>query len=292
MLRNSLAALAFACTLSWAGASFAFDPIAFAETPSMVGKPVYASGNKSLGNGKRWVYAGDVLTLVEAKPFGGQGTFNYVKVRTKEGAEGEIQIRFLSKTPLKYSLSNPGNPKAFLKALLEDAYPLGAKMHALREKHGYNLSLDSADDYHQVDALKESFTFARSLLHGLVHGATRDKVDILRDDETKWLGGGDGTLLGWYADGMDNAALKQNFVNAVLALNELDAVNDHGSEAARATSEKEKKEWLNDLKDAPAATRAKVDSEKVQALDKRIADKKKKLAASFADAAKLKARVK
>lgn len=289
--RSALAALVAVGSLTWAGTSHAFDPIAFAETPSLVGKPVYAATNQSLGHDKPVVFAGDALTLVEAKPFGNQG-FNYVKVRTKEGAEGELQIRFLSKTPLKYSLRAPGTPKAFLKALLEDAYPLGAKMHAIREKHGYDVRSDKAlDDYHMVDAMNESFTFTRAILHGMVHGAHRSEADLLREDRTKWLGA-DTTLLTWYADGMGEKDGKQVFVNAVRALNALDAVREHGFQMARATTEKNEKRWLVGLEDAPAPARAKIDKEKTQELDKDIAERKKKMAASFAEAAKLKSQVK
>jgi len=286
-------ALAFVGTVSaallWPSASHAFEAIPFAEVNGLVGKQVYAANNKSLGLDKE-VYAGDALTLLEAKPYG-KG-FNYVKVKTKEGVIGEIQIRFLSKSALRYSLRTPGTPAVLLKAILEDAYPLGAKMHAIGERHNHDVSADAVEDYHQLDATRASFDFSRHLLHGLVYGTNRDKVDLVKGDGTKWLGQADATLLAWYAGGIEDKKTKERFVNAVSSLNDLDSVSSHASSMAQARTEKTDKPWLRDLKDAPAATRAAIDKEKSQEADKEIADRKKKIDQAFASAAKAKALVK
>lgn len=284
--------VAFAATLLVARSSFAFDAVPFAEVPKLVGKPVYAATNQSLGRANAVVFAGDPLTLVEAKPFGDKGAFNYVKVRTKDGAEGEIQIRFLSKTPLAYSLRTPGAPKALVKALLADGYPLGQKLHAVREKHGYDVPMDAVEDYHFVDATQQSLDFTRTVLHEIVYGANRSKADLVTEDRTKWLGSADTQLLDWYAQGIPDARTKQSFVPAVMALNDLGAVHEAGSDMARAVSEKKEKRWTRDLDGVPAATRAKLEAEKVKELDDDIAKAKKRMAAAFASAAKNKAAVK
>jgi hypothetical protein len=286
--------LAFSATSLVAKRSHAFDAVPYAEVPKLVGKPVYAASNKVLSStqGKEAVvFAGDALTLVEAKPFGDKGQFNYLKVRTKDGIEGEIQVRFLSKTPLAYQLRTPGAPKVLMKNLLADAYPLGQKLHAVREKHGYDVSMDAAEDYHFVDATQESLDFTRTVLHALVYGSNRSKMDLVKEEHTRWLGGADATMLEWYAQGIPDAKTKQNFVSAVFALNDLNNAHEAGSQMANALSEKKEKRWTRELEGVPAPARSKIEAEKVKELDDTIASSKKKIAAAFASAAKNKAAV-
>lgn len=289
MIRKWSVALAFGAVSLWAGSALAFEPISFAEMPSLVGKTIYAGANKPLG-GKGWAYAGDALTVVAAEPFG-KG-FNYIKVRATDGTQGEIQIRYLSKAPLRYTLRKPGNPKALLKNLLEDGFPLGAKIHAIQSKHGYSIPQEAADDYHQADAMREALSFTKTILHAFVHGSNRSKSDLMREDETKWLAQGDDVLLDWYSDGMSDKATKANFEKGVNALNALDNTSHHGFEIARLSREKATKPWARGLDGIPADKRAKLDKEKTDEVDREIAERKKKLAAGFADAAKLKASVK
>lgn len=283
-----------AATTLLARTSFAFDAVPYAEVPKLVGKPVYAASNKPLSHAQgkdAVVFAGDALTLVEAKPFGDKGAFNYVKVKTKDGVEGEIQLRFLSRTPLAYQLRSPGAPKTLMKNLLADAYPLGQKLHAVRDRHGYDVSMSAAEDYHFVDATQESLDFTRGVLHALVYGSNRSKMDLLKEDHTRWLGGADSAVLDTYADGISDAKTKQNFVSAVFALNDLNDAHDFGSRMANALAEKKEKPWTRDLEGVPAPARAKVEAEKVKELDETIASTRKKLQAALASAAKNKAAV-
>jgi hypothetical protein len=287
--RTVVSLFASVVVLAWAKTSLAFEAVPFAEVPALVGKPVYAASNQRVGTAL--VFAGDDLTLVEAKP--ADGGFSYVKVKTKEGVVGEIQLRFLSKSALKYRLRSPGEPKAFLKALLDDAYPLGAKLHAMRIKYpDYIVPSEKVDEHHIEDATVESSSFAQKLLHNLVYGANLSKSDALREDRTKWLASANATLLDWFSDGMNKGPVKENFIDAVDALNALDAVSLHGFEAGQLVHEKAAKVWLRDLDDVPAAARAKIDREAVADIDKRMAEHKKQGTLALANAAKLRAKVK
>ncbi|GAC1588661.1 MAG: hypothetical protein NVS3B20_16380 [Polyangiales bacterium] len=284
-------------SMFWALPALAFEPFSLKDVPNFVGKDVYAASNVQLEKAKTdtWAYAGEPLTVIEATPFGTEGgvtTYNFLKVKNREGKEGEIQLRFLSKSPLHYNLKKTGKAKELAVAVFNDAFGLAARMHAIRDHHGYNLKAKDPDDYQQVDAMEESFKFSRDLLHNLIYSANRKKQDLLSDGKTKWLATtSDDALLDWYAVGIKDAATKGKLTKAAETLGSLNNVSSLGFDIARLEDEKAKKEWRKELAGVPADKVAKIEKENLSRIDAEIAKYKKQIQEIFAKSAKSKATV-
>lgn len=270
MIRPGLCSCVVAATLACASSAFAFEPVAFTDVPDLVGKQVFAGINFEVGSA--WAYAGEPLMLVAAPPVkrDGKTSYQFVRVKTAEGKEADVQLRFLSKAALKFNLRDPGTARQLVLAILADAYELPAKMHEIRSKFHYDIdSTEQPDEYHQVQSLAESFKFQRMLLHGLVHSALTSKEMVLRNQETRWIvQASDGAILDWYVNGIQDKAVKTKLENADLALRTLDGVSSLASNLARLEKEKTDKPWRRRVKDVPEDKLVQLDAENLAKIDK------------------------
>ena len=277
---------------------------------------VYSSSNIELKNGdKVWVLAGEGMTLNSCKTTKSTTTllngekvsgmhYNFCNVSTTDGKKGSIQLRYLSKKPLLYNLRKPGKAKELLLKVFQDAYPLAEEMHKLQMKHNYQLSsytgkitIDGQDfignDYHMVDAMKESFTFSKMLVHNLVYGSHISKDSIMRDKKKKWLvDAEDETILDWFSKGIADKAMQKKYINAKNCLDKLGSVSSAGSEIAGIERKIEEKPWRRGIKDVSEKKLVALDKEKIDKLEKRKGELTKRIAKSLAEAKKLKAKVK
>ncbi|MCC7384462.1 MAG: hypothetical protein IT384_21625 [Deltaproteobacteria bacterium] len=278
----------------FAGPALAFEPIAYKDVPSLVGKQVWVAANVGL-DGDAWAYAGEPVTVVAAEPFGDQDkgpVYNFIQIKTAEGKSGEVQLRMLSKKALKFNLRTPGTAPQLVIKVLDDAYELPQRMHQIRERYRYDLdSSKSADEYHQVDSMEEYFRFAKSLVHNLVYSSHRSKEDLMREGQTKWLAlAKDDKLLDWYADGIKDKKVKAKLVGAKDCLDALDNVSSHGFDIARLEQEKTEKSWRRGMEGVPENKIKKIEAEKVGELNSEIKKKEKQITETFARAAKLKSK--
>lgn len=292
MIRQTVWVCAAVVAIGWASPAFAFEPIAFADVPGLVGKPIYAGSTVAVGPG--WAYAGEPVTLVSAfaNTRGKVPTYSYIRVRTEDGKEAEVQIRYFSRAPLQFNLRSPGTAKQLVLAILADASEIPAKLHELRDRFHYDISRDDQpDEHHQADSMAESFTFQRRLLHQLVYGGSTAQI-VLRDDGLRWIAAGDESLLAWYTAGVPDKKLKAKLENADKALSILDGVASLGSRIAQLAKDKVDRPWRKGLDDVPADKLDKLDADKIAEIDKGVQNGRKQVQAEFALAAKFKARAK
>jgi hypothetical protein len=280
--------------------ALAFEPIAYQDVQGLVGKTVYAASNSALDRDNVWIYAGEPLKLVKAEQWNGQGEgeqYNFVVVQNAEGKSGEVQLKTLSKKPLRYNLRKPGAAKKLLVQIFDDAYPLPSEMHRIRSKYDYDMSSfvvkDGKElvnpDYHLVEAMDDYYRFASNLVHNLIYSSNRSEEDLLREGQTKWLAfAKDDALLSWYADGIKDKSLKSKLAHAKDALGRLEHVAHHGFDIARLEREREEKDWLRGMEGVPAGKVKKIEAQKISGIQKEIKEKESKIQAAFKDAAKMK----
>jgi hypothetical protein len=303
--------------LCWGSAALAFEPVPYTEVSGLVGKTVYAATITELRGreAKGWVYAGEPLTLAACEPQEALGnkdaegnrvkglSYNFCTVKTEDGREGELQLRFMSRAPLEYNLRKPAKAEALARAVFEEAYPLPKQLHELRGRFHYALDSGSTqvekdgqlllgDEYHQVDSMEEAFKFNRGLLRGLMSGSGYGKESLMRNEEHKWAAlAEDETVLEWYSQGMP-AAQKKKFTEVRIALDSLDNVSSTGHELAELDRQKEAKPWREGLTDFPEEKLKKLDAENFQKLDKRRAELTSRITKAFNEAEAVKKKLK
>ncbi len=270
----------------------AFEAIGFKDVPALVGKQVFAGTTQDARG--TWIYAGEPLTLVSAEAYQKSAnvtTYNFVRIKTKEGKEGEVQIQYLSKAPLRFNLRTPGKAKALVLAILNDAFDLHAKLHAFRSRLRYDIaSSTQPDEYHQVESMKSVFEKERSLLYSLVYGASTSEEDILRKEGTRWIAdAADTTLLDWYAHGIRDKAVRKKFESAHKAVGYLDNVSRLSVDLANLENEKTKKPWRERMTGVPADKLAKLDADNMARITSETSRKKSAIKDAAAAATKLKA---
>jgi hypothetical protein len=303
--------------LCWGTAALAFEPVPYTEVSGLIGKTVYAADTLELRGreAQGWVYAGEPLTLAACElqeAYGNEDaegnrvkgfSYNFCTVKTEDGRQGELQLRYMSRSPLQYNLRKPAKAEALARAVFEEAYPLPKRMHELRGRFHYALDSGSTqvekdgqlllgDEYHQVDSMQEAFKFNRALLRSLMSGSGYSKESIMRAEERKWAAlAEDETVLEWYSEGMPDA-LKKKYTDARIALDSLDNVSSAGSELAELDRKKEEKPWRKDLTDFPEEKLKKLDAENLQKLDKRRAELSSRITKAFAEAEAVKKKLK
>lgn len=303
--------------LCWGTAALAFEPVPYTEVSGLVGKTVYAANIIELQGreAKGWVYAGEPLTLAACEPqeaFGNKDaegnrvkglSYNYCTVKTEDGREGELQLRFMSRSPLQYNLRKPAKAEALARAVFEEAYPLPKQMHELRSRFHYALNSGSTqvekdgqlilgDEYHQVDSMQEAFKFNRGLLRSLMSGSGYSKESIMRAEDRKWAAlAEDEAVLEWYSQGMP-AAQKKKYTDARIALDSLDNVSSTGHELAELERQREEKPWREGLADMPEEKLKKLDAEALQKIDKRRAELTSRITKAFKEAEAVKKKLK
>lgn len=301
-MKKTVLALFLSSTFAAVGAG-AFEPIPYVDVKGLIGKQVWAASNVGIAP-EVWVYAGEPLTVVSAEQYGDAAKgeqYNVIQVKNADGKPGQIQLRLLSKKALKYNLRNPGKAKDLIVNAFLDAYELPAAMHKLRSKYDYNLDMEMKQgedkwvvnpDYHLADAMDESFKFSRELVHNLIYSTNASEEQVLRNDNTKWIAlAKDEAILQWWCDGIEDKKVKQKFAAADAALSSLDNVSSHGFEISRVERERKERAWIKDMDGVPADKLKKLDEKNLAELNKRKAEREKKIKAAFDGAQKLKKQV-
>ena len=205
----------------------AFEPIAEAEAPTLIGKIVYSGDSGCID--KACLFAGEPVVLVAVEKR--SSDVGLMTVRTKEGVEVQSDLESLSKSPLRYNLRSPGDPKAFLKSVMVDAFALEAATHDLYKR--YNQDLPIGPERAKVRAMERHLSRDMSLLERFASGTgNKTRAELLADADTKWLANG-GVLLDWYAGGMPDRVGKANVVAALKALEAAKELTFHEQQLQR-----------------------------------------------------------
>ena len=232
-----------------------------------MGKSVYPIVNKTLQRRDRkdrtdppTVYAGEKLTLVEAIPFNREGQpleYNYVTVRRADGSEGNLQIRYLSATPLNFDLSKPGDAKALVRGVYLEGVRAGVELHRTLSAHAYDIPRDPPEVYAKAygrrQVYEEGLNFAKHLAASLSRGAHTSSREILRNPLLRWASlAEDPRVLSYYEGGVDDPQLKERCQLADSLLSNLSNLSSHGFKLARVASRREARSWLRGTEGLPA----------------------------------------
>lgn len=224
-----------------------------------VGRTVFATVTKALRRKDRKqktdpgvVYAGQPLTLVEAKPFNRDGQpldYNYVTVRRADGGEGDIQIQYLSATPLNYDLSNPGDAKSLLRGLYLEGIHAGVELHKTLAAYDYDIPNEPKALYQKVYGRRQVYEAllksTEAIARDLTHGSSSSSARILQNELTRWAPlAEDETILAWYEDGIPDEELEAWSKRASGIISCLNATVSYGFNLARVASRREAKSWL------------------------------------------------
>ncbi|MEZ6189409.1 MAG: hypothetical protein R3F62_30955 [Planctomycetota bacterium] len=227
------------------------------------------------------VFAGERLTLVEAKPFNRDGqplTYNYVVVRRADGSEGTIQIQYLSATPLCYDLTQPGDAKTLIRNLCREALRAGVEFHRTLNAYAYDIPRDPPEvyekAYHRRQVYEAGFKFARSLAGTLARGSHSSSANILRNPMTRWAPlADDPSVLEAYENGIQDDPEFTRFSKAAdRVLGRLQSLRSYGFDLARVEAERKREGWLRGMKDLPAEAVAKLTEKELAKLAARQAE--------------------
>lgn len=270
------------------------EPVPFAQVAALRGKSIYPVQPVSLrrngGGPEVWVNAGEAVTLVAAEPWNRKGeplTYNFVKVRTQAGEEGEAQLRFFSRAPLRFDLSRPGQLEELIRAALEEAVHQAILLHRLRVAHAWDVPSAEVEAYHAHDTLEVALDYSRHVVHALVQGTTSGEDQVLRSGRTRWAAlAEDGRILPAFARGLQDKQEKARWKPWADLASALDNMDYHGYEIARTTREKEQKLWLRHMDGVPPDKLAALDAKELAERDQEIAERREKLAKTLDELAR------
>ena len=259
--------------------AMAFEPIAEAEAPTLIGKTIYSADSGCIDRG--CMFAGEPVVVVAVEKR--SSDVGLMTVRTKEGAEFESDLESLSKSPLRYNLRAPGDPKAFLKSVMVEAFALEESTHDLYKRYNHDLPL--GPERAKVRAMERHLSRDMSLLERFANGTSnKTRAELLADADTKWLAKG-GVLLDWYAGGIPDRNDKSNVVAALKALEAAKEIVFHEQQLQRRTDTKTRLDRI------PAKDRSLSQQEEIASLGAEIARLTQELAAERRQSAKLRAGV-
>ena len=252
--------------------------IAFDEVPGLIGKTVYPVKTMELrGRNVRdkAVYVGEALTLLDAKAsrMNGIPTFNYTTVRKADGTEGEIQLRYLSRTPLACDLTQVTDVEALLHAVALEAVHAGLELHRHMARYDYDFPADDAirvPASHTRNTYEDGFKYAEYLTRTLIGGSNSRTDQIMRNPITQWtILSADERVLAWFEDGIPDKAQKKRAERYRSLLSKLSAIHSYGFSLARLEDEREAKRWLRGMEDLPPAAVERMNQQKHAELDAR-----------------------
>ena len=259
-----------------------YSPLGNLDIPNLVGKTVYVAVTREIKD-DHYVYAGEQVTLTAAKPWdkeNGITTYNYVAIKSKRGPVGEIQHIYLSKTPMKYDLTKPGDPETLIRNVLVDAYDVPV----LKQKIDANPDQEP-DHQHLSHAMGTYFEYASRLVHSLVYGTTNDEAGVLANRQLGWIEfTDDERFVSWLGRGIPDEDLKYRLRNAKFALSGISKVNDYHFYIEQKKREMKDKPWRYNLDHISEDKKKKLDAKEFKKREAEITDYREKMKKAISEA--------